>query len=549
MSTTNRDRLLLALLAAVSFLPFLGGVHLFDWDEINFAEIAREMVVTGNWLGIQMDYFPFTEKPPFFFWLQAMSMELFGVGEYGARFPNAVAGILVLPLLYSLGKNLRDRRFGILWSMAYFGSILPNLYFRSGIIDPWFNLFIFLGLHFLWRFTSSGSAEQGSSKWLVLAGLLTGLGILTKGPVAYLITGLVLFSFWVAVKFRWFIKPLPFLAYTLIALGVTGIWFGLETLLHGPDFMVEFTIRQWALFSTPDAGHGGFPGYHFVVILLGCFPISAFALPALFKKGEGEPAALVYKQWMKILFWVVLILFTIVKSKIIHYSSLAYYPLSFLAAWQLHDWIENRKEWHWANKMLVVVLAVLVAGVSLFIPYLGLHVEDFGFLFAQDPFAAANFSAEPEWSGYEGLIGVLLLMATVAAIFIIYPVNRAAAFYTLLGATSIWVFATLVFYVKKIEGYTQRANIEFFKSLQGKEVYVDTYKYKSYALYFYAQTQPGGNERRADENWLYQGPIDRDLYISCRIDRHEELEGEIPDVEFLYQKNGFFFYRRPAATP
>ena len=91
-----------AILAAIFFFPFLGGVHLFDWDEINFAEIAREMLVTGNYLEPHIDYEVFTEKPPLFFWLQALSMNLFGVGEYAARFPNALFGVLSLDLVYRI---------------------------------------------------------------------------------------------------------------------------------------------------------------------------------------------------------------------------------------------------------------------------------------------------------------------------------------------------------------------------------------------------------------------------------------------------------------
>jgi 4-amino-4-deoxy-L-arabinose transferase-like glycosyltransferase len=50
--------------AVIFFIPFLGSVHLFDWDEINFAESAREMIVTGNYSRVQIDFHPFWEKPP-----------------------------------------------------------------------------------------------------------------------------------------------------------------------------------------------------------------------------------------------------------------------------------------------------------------------------------------------------------------------------------------------------------------------------------------------------------------------------------------------------
>ncbi|MFM7400989.1 MAG: ArnT family glycosyltransferase, partial [Bacteroidota bacterium] len=60
----RRDYLILAGLGMLFFLPFLGNVHLFDWDEINFAECAREMLITGDWLQPQIDFEPFWEKPP-----------------------------------------------------------------------------------------------------------------------------------------------------------------------------------------------------------------------------------------------------------------------------------------------------------------------------------------------------------------------------------------------------------------------------------------------------------------------------------------------------
>ena len=144
----RKDYFIITVLACLLFLPFLGGVHLFDWDEINFAECAREMLATGNYLQVQIDFEPFWEKPPLFIWMQAAAMHLFGVNEFAARFPNAICGIVTLSFLFFIGKKLHGRTFGWLWVMAYAGSILPHLYFRSGIIDPWFNLFIFSSLCF-----------------------------------------------------------------------------------------------------------------------------------------------------------------------------------------------------------------------------------------------------------------------------------------------------------------------------------------------------------------------------------------------------------------
>ena len=135
--------LLIALGAILLFVPFLGTTHLFDWDEINFAEASREMLVTHNYAIPQIGFEPFWEKPPLFFWLQVVCMKAFGVNEVAARLPNAICGVLTLLLLYRLGKKIVNEQFGWIWVLIYAGSLLPQLYFKSGIIDPWFNLFIF----------------------------------------------------------------------------------------------------------------------------------------------------------------------------------------------------------------------------------------------------------------------------------------------------------------------------------------------------------------------------------------------------------------------
>ena len=77
----RRTQVLIVVVSALLFLPFLGGVRLFDWDEVNFAECAREMIVTGDYMHMQIDFRPFYEKPPIFIWLQVLCMKVFGINE------------------------------------------------------------------------------------------------------------------------------------------------------------------------------------------------------------------------------------------------------------------------------------------------------------------------------------------------------------------------------------------------------------------------------------------------------------------------------------
>ncbi len=539
------------ILGSLFFLPFLGGVHLFDWDEINFAELAREMVIRENWLQLTINFETFTEKPPLFFWLQAASMSIFGIGEYAARFPNALLGIIVLPFLYISGKFLVDRKFGFLWALSWFGATLPFLYFKSGIIDPYFNFFIFNGLffliHFLWKRNGVNFIFLSKSArfYLIIGGIFIGLGVLTKGPVAYLIVFLTLLSYAVSKSFRFGMRFLDFLIYSFTALGVFLLWFLVEYSFNGPDFIVEFTIRQWELLTTSDAGHGGFPAYHFVVLLLGCFPASVFALRGLGKIQGLHSHVADFQRWMIILLLVVLILFSLVGTKIIHYSSMAYYPLSFLSAlalWQISEMPRKHKIW---ISIVVTVIGLLALIVSIALPWAGMHLDEIKPLFEKDPFANANLNADVPWSIWDYTPAVLL-----ALVLVLYwwfrRSNTQTSLKVLFFGNALWVFTALIFFIGKVERISQRAAVEFFQEQAGKEVYLVNYGYKSYVPWYYGEVQAYIDPKAYKREWIYHGQVDRDVMIATKINKVDQLEQEIPDAEFLYAKNGFYFYRRKA---
>lgn len=556
----RRDYLILTGLALLFFFPLLGGVHLFDWDEINFAECAREMLATGDWGRPQIDFEPFWEKPPLFLWMQALSMSVFGVGEFAARFPNAVCGLATLLLVYHIGRRLHDRLFGWIWALAWLGSLLPHLYFRSGIIDPWFNFFIFCGLYgfieFRWRFFST---EKTLSFWLryrplLLGGGLLGLAIMTKGPTAFLIVLLVLLAYWARYRFRAKGYARHLLLFSLAAGVAAGVWFGVEILLHGTWFVREFITYQIRLFSTPDAGHGGFFGYHFVVLLLGCFPASVFALPNLWGDRQCEDEMLEsdtldackrsdFVTWMQILFWVVLILFSIVRTKIVHYSSLCYFPLTYLGAVTLWRAI------HWAvrpriTSMLLPGLGVLLGAAIVALPWLGKNMEQLRPLLARDPFALANLEAHVCWQLWQGLPGLILAGSSVAAGIYWWRHRPWLAAQIAFGGGAVGVGLTLLFIVPNIEAHSQRAAVEFYESKAGEDCFVQPVGFKSYAHLFYTRKPPVGADKTVDDYpALAHGQPGKKVYFVAKITNLGELP-TLPDVQELYRKNGFVFFER-----
>jgi len=547
--TQYKNQLLIIIFGIIFFIPFLGGVHLFDWDEINFAEIAREMIVTGDYLQVQINYQPFWEKPPVFFWLQVISMKFFGINEFAARLPNAIVGIITLLLIYRIGEKLFNQRFGLIWAMAYFGSILPHLYFRSGIIDPVFNLFIFLGLYFLilfkWKKDELKDILLIKSKYfyLIMGGIFIGLAILTKGPVGYLLLLLTVIVYWVWKRFKLFISIPHFILYSLIGLAVILLWFGAEIIEHGTWFIEEFITYQIRLMQTEDAGHGGFPGYHFVVMLFGCFPASIFAIRGFYKIKLNKETQSDFRKWMVILFWVVLILFSIVQSKIVHYSSMAYLPLSFLAAIVIDKIIAGEIRINkWINGGILSI-SILFGIILIIVPYIGRNIDLLKPYVQNDPFTLANLDANVNWTGWEVIPGIILIGIAVTAIIFFNKNKLVTAFKTLFIGTAVFLFFGLIFFIGRAEMYSQNANIEFCKSLQDKDCYVMTSGFGSYAQYFYSHIKPSSHPRQGDKEWYIFGDVDKDVYIIAKpgaVDYWRKKE----DIEELESKNGFTLFLR-----
>ncbi len=546
INNTNpvKIQLIIAVAAALLFIPFIGGLHLFDWDEINFAEAAREMIVTGDYLTVKINFLPFWEKPPLFIWMQVLSMKIFGINEFAARFPNAICGIVTLVTLFSIGRKIRNNLFGVLWVLAYAGSVLPFFYFKSGIIDPWFNLFIFLGIYFLMLY--SFPENRSNMRNIILSAAFTGLAVLTKGPVGFLLVALTGGVFLILILFRIKVKLSEVLLFFVVFGLVGGSWFIIQIINGNIDTVVEFIVYQIRLFQTKDAGHGGFFGYHFVVLLFGVFPTSILALKS-FRKSENDDSFYRFsKKWMIILFWVVLILFTIVKTKIVHYSSLAYFPLSFLAAGFVYNAHQNKTRWsRWISGMITCIAIIWALPVILlqFVEKYKNEIIDSNLI--HDQFTVANLQAEANWSGFEFLPGLLFILAVILIFVFVKRKQALKRAVYLWSVTLLFTLSVILFIVPKIEKYSQNALIEFFQSKAGQDVYLKNIYFKSYATYFYGETQPPENQNFYDETWLLTGDIDKDVYFVTKVHRAPMLE-KYDELEKTGEKNGFVFYVRKA---
>lgn len=563
----------ITLLGALLFIPFLGNVHLFDWDEINFAECAREMVVTGDYSTVQIGFLPFWEKPPLFIWMQALSMKTFGITEFAARFPNAICGILSLLVIYKLGRRIYDDKFARYWTIAYAASLLPNFYFHSGIIDPWFNLFIFLSIYQFALYTNdypSLSTQNLLNKRIIWSAFFISLAVLTKGPVALLVFGLCFL--WQRFRNR---KPVMswahFILFAGISLIVPGIWFVSLALNGKGHLVVEFILYQMRLFSTEDAGHGGSFFYHWIVLLIGCFPASVFAIGAMRKKINDTPFEIHMLKWMRLLFFIVLILFSIVKTKIIHYSSLCWFPLTYLAAYGMYKLSTGDFKWKRWQTILMLLIGGVFTLAFILLPMIDkFKTELLASGWVKDKFAAANLEVNAAWNGFEWTAGIFLLAGLILAVYFFRKNKSAEAILSLFTGTLISIFIAAVMITPRVEEYSQGTAISYWQKHSYSEYYMETIGYKSYAHYFYGNLQPGlssnpyflnwkkENEKRLynpaiskSENeiairreWMLTGPIDHPAYFICKNTFAEEVRKYYPALRYTGEQNGFVFWER-----
>jgi hypothetical protein len=261
---------------------------------------------------------------------------------------------------------------------------------------------------------------------------------------------------------------------------------------------------------------------------------------------------------MWIMFWVVLILFSIVKTKIVHYSSLCYYPLTFIAALRIVRLLEHRMHLRRGVMIGLLIIGSLLGIVITAIPLVGLY-KDRIIPYIQDPFAAGNLQAAVSWHWAECLIGALYLVGIWVAVLLMKKHFKKG----IMGLCAIQILmiqVTMLHFTPKVEAYSQRAAIEYFQAFAGKDVYVQVLGYKSYAHLFYSRKDKSTNPAyyrtaisavgsspvvEPNEDWLLYGQVDKPTYFVCKVSDAKAWR-TVPMLEELGGRNGFVFFRRRA---
>ena len=279
--------LALAALCGLAYGQQLGSLGLMDKTEGLFVEIPREMLTTGDWITPRWNGELFFDYPVWGYWMVALSFRMFGVSEWAARLPVALAAsatvfaLFATLMLVAPAKELPHLRVG----RALLGSTVLALspgwlgWGRSSVTD----MFLASGISLaLLGFVLAHSARE-ERPWqrplgYVALAVFCGIAVLAKGPVGLLLPGLVMLVFWVlngTVLEQ--LRSTPWIPLVLLFLGVAAPWYGMATAANGSEFLGRFLgFSNLERFTTVIYDHPGPPWFYLPWVLILLFPWSLF---------------------------------------------------------------------------------------------------------------------------------------------------------------------------------------------------------------------------------------------------------------------------------
>lgn len=354
------------LVGGVLFFAGLGRLPLLEPDEGRNAEVAREMLASGDLITPHFNSLTYLDKPAVYFWMVAASFRLWGVTEWAARFPSALMALGTMLLTWFLARRMFGDFTGLRAGIILATTPLAIAFARSVIFDMTLAFLVTVAMTSFWLAEESGYRRP----WLeVLLFAAMGLAAITKGPVGFLLPLLSIMFFQTLrgrfrelKRLRWGLGVLVFLAAALP-------WF-MAVSVRNPEFP-RYALWQESLqrFATGSTRRGGNFLYYIPIYFLGFFPWSFFLFFAAVNRWKRWRALRdeAHKPILFLLSWATLIFvfFSVSQSKLPGYFLPAAVPLAILMA---RAWGEvgrgdadRRPDWLTAGFAVLIVLGLLVA--------------------------------------------------------------------------------------------------------------------------------------------------------------------------------------------
>ena len=198
-------------------------VDTMDVDASQYAEISREMLKSGDYLHIYDRGANYLDKPPFLFWVSATSMKVFGVNNFGFKFPSILFALLALYATYRLARLFYGEATGRMAALVLASCqgmfLMTNDIRCDTILMAWVVTAVWLIQEW---------SVQGKPKYILWGFAAIGFGMMTKGPIALMVPGFCFVSDW-ALKRQWrnFFRPVYLLGLVIIAVLLIPMSIGL----------------------------------------------------------------------------------------------------------------------------------------------------------------------------------------------------------------------------------------------------------------------------------------------------------------------------------
>jgi 4-amino-4-deoxy-L-arabinose transferase-like glycosyltransferase len=342
MARRGEARFAAALLALLSFFVLfhhLGGAALFDPDEGRNAEVAREILVTGDWITPYYDFLPRPEKPVFFYSLTALSYKLFGVSEAAARLPSALAALAILLLTWVFVYRRLGAR-AALWSgLVLVTAVQFYAFSRIVILDMTLAFFITLALFAYYQASTAESRATKRARYFLMYAAVGG-ATLVKGPIGFVFPGMIVLAY-IVVKRNWSaLLEMELVWGIVIFLLIVAPWYA-WTEARDPGYLAYFLGQEhFARYLTPYY-HRTKPWYYFFgVLAVGFLPWTTLlaAMARRLWKNTRDDLSLYLLVWALVPF----IFFSFSRSKMSEYLLPIYPALAILAGRIL---AEGLKRW------------------------------------------------------------------------------------------------------------------------------------------------------------------------------------------------------------
>lgn len=326
--------LILVVVYALLWFGTLNYRHLIPSDEGRYAEIAREMLVTGDWVTPRYNGYKYFEKPPLQIWATATAFNIFGVGDWQARLWTALTGFLTIVFIGFTGARIYSSRAGWLAAVALASSPMWVIGGHINSLDMGLSAFLVAALCSL-LLAQTSSNKTYSRNWMWACWAFMALATLSKGVIGVAIPGMV-FAVYSITAWDWKIwKRLHIISGSILFLAITAPWFVLIA-QRNPEFLEFFFIHEHLQRFTQTAHSRTGPIYFFLpLLLLGFLPWIA-QVPGAIAQTWRERNREFSSGWLLTCWFVVILgFFSISQSKLPGYIIPLFPALALIVGSQL----------------------------------------------------------------------------------------------------------------------------------------------------------------------------------------------------------------------